>query len=700
MGRIFKILFGVFSIIVALIVLAVIILPFVITPNDFKPEIQSVVQSQIGRKLTIEGDLELSVFPWIGVSTGRLILSNPEKFATQPFAEIASSHIKVKLLPLLSRQVEVSKVVLKGLSLHLIKNKQGQTNWDDLTATDKQANQTPQPTTDNPTSALAAWAIGGIVVEQAHIIWDDQQQAQTIEIKDFNFNTGTLAFDRQIDLDLSFSLSTTEPAITETIQLSTGVTVNPALNQIKLDQLTINSLTRGKTIPGNHLELRLQTNVAVDLAQQTVTLAELMVKSNNLVLNGQLNAQHILQQPRFNGTININPFNLAELMQTMNIKRPPMQAADALDKFALNFALSGDNDSVAIKNLNITLDKSQMKGMVVINHFSKPAIQFNLNLDTLDIDRYLAAPVKPSVNNVPLTPASAVASSAGLLPIKTLRHLDAQGQLTINQLKVKQLTMQGIKLELKAQSGIINLQQVINQLYQGHYQGTTSINVKSRKPVIALTEKITQVAIQPLLNDLMGQAKITGTFNASAQLKTTGNTQRAMKAGLHGKLAFNFKDGVVKGFNLQRIIDHSRLLIEGRPLPVASKNDQTVFSVIKGTAQIQRGLISNRDLYAEASKLRVSGQGTAHLVSEQLDYRVEAKLLKQLATTNQPEKIKGVPVIINIGGDFKNPSYQLDLAQMLLEKNRTKINQKAEKLLNKLDKKLGPGVGNLIKGFF
>ena len=169
---------------------------------------------------------------------------------------------------------------------------------------------------------------------------------------------------------------------------------------------------------------------------------------------------------------------------------------------------------------------------------------------------------------------------------------------------------------------------------------------------------------------------------------------------MNGKVDFNFKDGVIRGFNLQKMIDNGKALLKGGQSPTENKNDQTIFSVISGTANIKKGLISNNDLYAEASKLRVNGKGTAHLVSERMDYTVNAKLLKTIATDTQPEKIDGIPVVIKVGGTFSKPSYTLDITAMLTEKNKEKINKKKDELLKKLDEKLGPGVGDLLKGLF
>lgn len=703
MNRPLKIALYLFAFIIVLIIAAVIILPLVINPNDFKPEIQTAVNDATGRNLVIEGDLELSVFPWIGVSTGKLILSNAQGFSKQNFAEIEESNIKVKLLPLLSKQLEVNRIVLKGLVLNLAKNKQGISNWDDLSKKDSSTSTPPTSANTNEeqiVSPLAALAIGGISIEQAKISWDDQQQGKYTEINDVNFSLGALSFDQAINMTLALTVVNKEPAITESINFSTDLFINEQLDNFKFDSFKLESITEGKDIPGGSLKVNLLAEIAIDLKQQILNISDLSVNSGKLNLSANIKGTQIKDNPVFEGPIKISEFNLAQFMQTLSMPLPPMQDASALNKLSASFSLQATPNSANLNNLIINLDDTTVKGFSKINNFSKPAINFNFDIDDIDADRYLAPKKEGEKNKNVATPASAVAASSGLFPVKTLRELNANGQINIAKLKISQLKMQGLSLKLNAKNGSINTQQNIKQLYKGAYKGNTSINVKNKTPSITLNENLIKVDIEPLLKDLQGEARISGIVNANANLQGYGNSTQAIKSSLNGDLGFNFNNGIIRGFNIQKIIDNSKALLEGTPLPTENKNDQTVFSVLQGTAKITNGLVSNNDLYLEASKLRVNGQGTANLATDKLDYKVNAKLMKTAATATEAEKIKGVPVIIKVAGSISNPSYQLDVASMLLEKNSEKINKKKDELLKKLDDKIGPGVGDLLRGFF
>jgi len=146
MGKTIKIAISLLIGLVLLLIIAAVALPLLIDPNDFRDEISSLVEEQTGRKLAIEGEIGFSVFPWLGIELGKMELSNAPGFGDRPFAGIERADLKIKLLPLLRKQVEIKTVVLHGLDVNLARDKSGKTNWDDLVSATKEPStaETPQ----------------------------------------------------------------------------------------------------------------------------------------------------------------------------------------------------------------------------------------------------------------------------------------------------------------------------------------------------------------------------------------------------------------------------------------------------------------------------------------------------------------------------------------------------------------------------
>ncbi len=119
--------------IIALTLIAGIIVSLTFDPNDYKDRIAQMVEERTGRQLIIGDDLELTVCPWRGVTTGNVSMSNAAGFGDDPFLELGRISAHMKLLPLvLDREFEISTITLDGLKLNLARNKAGVTNWDEL----------------------------------------------------------------------------------------------------------------------------------------------------------------------------------------------------------------------------------------------------------------------------------------------------------------------------------------------------------------------------------------------------------------------------------------------------------------------------------------------------------------------------------------------------------------------------------------
>jgi AsmA protein len=708
MGKLAKGVVIFFSVSVLLIIAAVVIIPFVVDVNDYKPEMEAAVKDATGRNLTIEGDLQLSVFPWLGVSTGRVVLSNATGFSEKAFAVIGESHIKVKLLPLLSKEVEVSTVVLKGLQLNLAKNKAGISNWDDLTQpkdTEIQQAENPQvdkEKTDTP-PVLAALAIGGVTIENALVSWDDRQAGQSVIIKDFNLTTGALAFNEAIAIDMSFLLENAKPAVTEKFSLSTQLIIDTAVQHIRLTKLKIDSKTLGETIPGGEFDAQLLSELALDLQQQTLTLTDLQLNTNTIDLAGNINVISLNAKPRYTGDLQIIEFSPKKLLRQLKMEPPVTADTSVLQKLAMRFKLQGTTDAISIDDLRINLDDSLIKGYLHVKQFKQPVIDFKLSIDAINVDRY-TAPVKDKPKTTPVaSPATAVAAATTLIPVETIRSLNLTGDLLIEHLQVAKLKMAKVGLNIQAKQGILRTKQSIKQLYHGSYHGQIHINAARNTPTITLNEKISNVQLEPLLQDMQpgAPAKITGVANISAKLAMRGNTVPAIKSSLGGDVAFKLKKSAILGFNVQEMIDLGKLAFDGKSMQQSYANKQTVFSVIQGTATIVKGLVKNDDLLAESSTVEVKGVGTANLVNEAIDYQVKAKI-KQ--APGKEIKVKGRPIAIHFRGTFAEPTYSMDVMSMLSDKEKQKVDKLIKKGEKEIDKALGKGTGkvvnDLLKGFF
>ena len=148
--RMLKVAGYVVGALVALVVLALVAVVLFVDPNDYRDDIAGMVERETGRKLTLTGDLKLSIFPWVALETGAASLSDAPGFGDEPFVSIQEARVSARLLPLLRGKLEVGKVQLTGARVRLITDGQGRDNWADLGETGAEQKPDAAAPTDKP----------------------------------------------------------------------------------------------------------------------------------------------------------------------------------------------------------------------------------------------------------------------------------------------------------------------------------------------------------------------------------------------------------------------------------------------------------------------------------------------------------------------------------------------------------------------
>ena len=126
--RLFKFIF----ILLFIAFIAVLALAVTFDANNYKPQIIEQVEKATGRDMQIDGDIDLSIFPWIGLKVEAVTLGNAAGFKAAKFARIEQLDVKVNLLPLLKKEVRINTIRLHGLDVALEVDEAQANNWSDL----------------------------------------------------------------------------------------------------------------------------------------------------------------------------------------------------------------------------------------------------------------------------------------------------------------------------------------------------------------------------------------------------------------------------------------------------------------------------------------------------------------------------------------------------------------------------------------
>ena len=171
-----KILIGIS---VALVLLGglVLSLPFLVDLNAYQDQYKPLIEGALNRKIQLQ-DIRLTIWPRLGARVGGFAVLDDPSFSAGPFASLTSLDIGVKLLPLLSRRVEVEAITLRDPVITVIKNKSGVMNVSTIGPKAPAAPATKEPgsppsSTNEPLQALALLAVDRVSIDGGQVTYRD-----------------------------------------------------------------------------------------------------------------------------------------------------------------------------------------------------------------------------------------------------------------------------------------------------------------------------------------------------------------------------------------------------------------------------------------------------------------------------------------------------------------------------------------------
>jgi AsmA protein len=168
-------------ILIALIVAGAVAAVALIDVNTYKPKIEAAVLDATGLELKINGKIGISFFP-IGVTASDMHISGKDG----RIAGLQKLTVGVELLPLLKKEIKVSRCDLEKPVINIVKKASGKFNYEETTkapvkkqAADKKG---------RGAAAGAALSVSSLSVSNANVVYVDAKNGDRIELKDMNLS--------------------------------------------------------------------------------------------------------------------------------------------------------------------------------------------------------------------------------------------------------------------------------------------------------------------------------------------------------------------------------------------------------------------------------------------------------------------------------------------------------------------------------
>lgn len=685
MSRLIKFLLYTVAAIIAIVIVAAVAFRLFFDPNDFRDNISEAVQDATGRELVIDGDLSVSVFPWLAVEMGSTTLGNAEGFGPEPFARFDSARLSVRLLPLiLRREIAVGTASLDALVLNLAVNGSGVTNWDDLAAAGDAA---PDAAPDEE-STPAVFDIAGVEVSNATVRYQDDASGSTYVFEQMALTTGRIAFGETFDISSEFDFTALPGDMSGHLEVGTRANISEGASAATLEDLLLTGNING--IAAEPTDIRFAApRIEADLDNSRATVGELELSALGLDINAAVEPFSWAGDIRIPATVEVAEFSLKQLLGRLDIEPPATADENSLERVSFSAASVVTPELLALSDMTLRLDNTTMNGELSLPLAGNAPIRFDLEADSINLDAYMA----------PADESAAAADTGAAddfeIPVDTIRGLEAQGSLRIQQATFADMTFTNLELGLTSSGGKMRLNPLTAELFDGSYQGDVRIDASGSEPSLSLDERVEGVSLTPLAVAMFEQENISGTIKGNFALNARGQTLSEMRSRLNGTMAFELADGAWEGTDIWYQLRRARALYRQEVPPEPTTPPRTEFSSVVASGTVTDGVFANNDLLAELPFMQLTGSGTVDLVAGEVDYAMQARVLERPefvrgATEAELDEFTEAMIPVRIRGPFSDLSVRPDIEAMFRSEVEGALEKKGDELKQRLLDRLRP----------
>jgi AsmA protein len=406
-------------------------------------------------------------------------------------------------------------------------------------------------------------------------------------------------------------------------------------------------------------------------------------------------------------------------LQTQSIEFAKLAAAFTLPNPAGGMLrLNADGKAIldigkrlASATLTGRFDESGFDAKLGIEGFSPVAYGFNLNIDSLDGDRYLGKPAASSAT-AKAAPQAGGQASEHAIDLSALRELNAAGSLRIGSLEIDNIKASNLRIDLRAADGRIEAHSVSANLYGGSVSGSASATATAA-PDFVLHHNLVGVRLGPLLKDAFDKQPIEGRGNVRLDVTARGASLAQIGKSLHGTARVELHDGALHGINVARAVREAKARIgairhgDGPETGAASLDEKTDFTELAASFVMADGIARNDDLAITSPLLRISGSGSIDLANERLDYLAKATVVSTLQGQDGKElqALKGVTIPVRLSGPFDAIGWRIDfqsvageLAKQKRDDRKQSIRSKARTAIDEQKNKAHERIGKELEG--
>jgi AsmA protein len=408
----------------------------VVDANRYKPEIETAVADATGRPLRLEGDIQLSFFPWIALQAGAGSLGNPPGFDGEPLVAWREARIATKLIPLLRDQLVIDRIRVVGANVSLRRLADGRANWQGWGAA----------IADGQRSANNSLDVAGLELSDGALTYRDDQLPLALLVTDWQLRTSAIHGVEPIDLETSFRIQRAvaagdAKAVSAALSIEARYTPSPKSSSSgssssespSIENLAVRGALSGLSANEVPVDFRV-AKLAPDLVGEQLGATPWRLTLGGLKAQGEVQGAWAGAAATASGKLTATSDDARAALAELGVKAPLTRDAKVFGRFSLASDWAYGTSGLTTESLTVAMDDTRLDGVLKVGPTAPRTIEFRLQGDAIDLTRYLE-------------PEDAV-SEPFVFPTAALRALPARGVLEFAEARLADAEMKRVRIRL------------------------------------------------------------------------------------------------------------------------------------------------------------------------------------------------------------------------------------------------------------
>lgn len=507
------------------------------------------------------------------------------------------------------------------------------------------------------------------------------QAGGSFDAANINSNSGNVAGELSVSgSNLGTLLGVLDyPEIAEvTRSLAINLAFSGTSNNLSVNPARVELVLAGNRIPNSPATVALDAVSRINVPRESLQVEQFTLTGLGLDTRGRISVDELFSTPTVGGNVEVSSFNLRRLLQQLNQPLPDTSDDTVLQAVGISTDFRVTSGAFNLENLALQLDDTHVTGNLSLTNGAIQEWIVDVDVSAINADRYLAEPQAAT------TQSSDDASYP--IPVDTLRNLAVRGSLDIGQIQVSGMLLSEVSASLEARDGRINLSPLRSNLYQGSFNGSMALDVTGALPAATANVNLQQIAMEPLMQDMMDSTYVSGRGSLQLDLRTSGPDTLALRQGLNGSGRINLEDGVLRGVDVASVLTQLETMIRSRRPGELSRGQQTAFESFTANLLFDDGMVNSNDLLIKSPGFQVTGRGTLlNLHDDSIAYNLRTTVDAATATRDdQQYDIGGYGVPIACSGTLSAPRCLPDGREILSNLLQNELRDRVGDLLNRL----------------